>query len=288
MAHFRKYLHIATLALLLSCSLHSTNTSAQTELWDTYMSRFGDRPASILVDMGLILTAPDVRYPYLVITGPKALHSDKNGIPVKEEIASLEDILDATGNFLTGLTAKKLAGTLTYNGQRNNYYYVRDTMGIRNAIMRMYTRNFKDYKFALTIKYDPQWLMYRTFLYPSNETQNWMDNNKIITQMLQNGDSLTKPRNITFAACFNADSSRNAFTTFITNSGYTVDKDHTVKNTDYPLCMLFHKYGYIKKDSINIITDEIRNNVKVHNGIYNGWNAPFKQLTDTTGTKVTH
>ena len=247
-----------------------------TESWDSYLAKFGDQPASVLVDMGLNASAPDKRYPYLVVVGPKAHSSNKYGLPDNEEISQLETILDATDNFITGITAKVLAGTVTYNGERLNYYYVKDTTGIRNAIRRMYNRSFKDYQFKLSVKSDPQWLTYSTFLYPSEETLNWMDNNKLITVLLQSGDSLTKPRNIVYAACFKTDSSRSAFMAFVTGNGYTVQKSPTVKNYTFPECILFSRFGYIKMDSINIVTTTIKEEVKKHNGFYDGWSAPLK------------
>ncbi len=273
----KKLIAALPVLLLFAVQIAIPNTAlAQTEMWDTYLSKIGDQPATVLLDMNLILSAPDKRYPYVVITGPQAHKCDQKGMPATIEIDALETILDATGNFLTGLTPKVLAGTVMYNCQRNNYYYVRDTTGIRNAIMRMYNRSFKDYKYSIVIRPDPQWLSYRTFLYPNDETQNWMDNNRIITAMLQEGDSLKKPRTISFAACFNADTARNAFSTFVTGKGYAINKTPSIKMSAAPLCLLFSKVGPIKVDSINVVTAELRNEVKKHNGIYNGWSAPVK------------
>ena len=141
-----------------------TAAGAQNENWDTYMAKFDKLPGSVLVDLGLYETAPNKLYPNLVITGPLAQSCNGQGLPDKEEIDALENILDATGNFLTGVTPKILAGTLTYDCKRVNYYYVKDTIGIRNAIARMYNRNYKDYRYAITIRSDPEWKTYRTFL----------------------------------------------------------------------------------------------------------------------------
>ncbi len=226
--------------------------------------------------MGLMANAPDKRYPFLVITGPQAHNCDKNGIPASDEIETLERVLDATGDFLTGLTAKVLAGTYTHNCQRVNYYYVKDTTGIRNAIYRLYNRTYKDYKFVINIKQDPYWRNYLTFLYPSEETQNWMENNKVVTTMLQSGDSLTKQRNITFAACFKSDTARTAFSDFATGKGYTIQKSPTVKSGTHALCLLFSKYNYVQMDTLNKYTFEIKKEITKHDGAYDGWSAPLK------------
>ncbi len=274
MSHFaNKYILISLFVLLSG----SSRLAAQTENWDSYLATVSGKPASVLVDLGLFTTAPDKRYPFVVITGPLTQTPTDKGIPNKMEIKDLEQILDVTTNFITGVTARVLAGTFTYNNERLNYYYVKDTTGIRNAILRVYNRNFKDYKFVINIKHDPQWLNYLTFLYPSEQTLNVMENNKVIMQLLQSGDSLTQQRDITFATCFKTDTARAAFATYVTEKGYTLQKSPVLKKSEYPLCQLFSRFGSVKADSIAIITAEIKQEVKKHNGLYNGWDATLKQ-----------
>ncbi|MBC7553924.1 MAG: DUF695 domain-containing protein [Taibaiella sp.] len=252
------------------------STSAQVENWDAYLSRYGTKPGSVLVDMNLYNTAPDKRYPYLVITGPQANSCDKNGIPDKSEIPVLEEVLDATTVFLSGTTTRVLAGTFTYNCERLNYYYLKDTAGARNAILRMYNRNFKDYKFVINIKHDPQWRNYLTFLYPDDATLNWMENNKKITQLLQAGDGLKDRREITFAACFTSDTARVAFSSYLAGSGYTTLKTPNIKNDKTACCILFSRNTIVNIDTLNSYSAPLKAEIAKHNGIYNGWEAVKK------------
>ena len=248
--------------------------NAQTEDWDTYMAKFGNKPGSVLVDMALIEKAPDKRYPYLVIIGPRAQNCDVQGMPAKEEIEVLEDILNTTGNFITGVTAKVLTGTFSYYCERLNYYYVKDTTGIRNAIMRLYSRGYQNYSYAINMKYDPAWATYRTFLYPDEEMLNWMENTKIITKMIQHGDSLTTQRDINFDFYFNSDSSRNSFSDFAGTHGYKTNKlpvPPVFNNMPYKI--IVSKYGYVKIDAILKMTEELKTEAKKHRGLYNGWEA---------------
>jgi hypothetical protein len=249
------------------------SANGQAENWDTYMSKFGDKPGSVLVDMGLINNAPDKKYPFLVITGPRAQSCDKKGIPAKEEISSLEDILAATGNFLTGVTAEVLAGTFTYNCERLNYYYVKDTLNIRNAIMRLYNRTYPNYSYAINIKYDPAWTIYRTFLYPSEETRNWMENTKIITGMVEKGDSLRNKRQISFDLYFRTDSFRRAFAGFAHAKGYKTEKEIMAKSPSAPYEIIISKFDYVKTGIIDSLTSDLKKAVKQYNGFYNGWEA---------------
>jgi hypothetical protein len=268
---FYRVKYLQALCIVICCFVLPAD--AQNENWDTYMVRLGDKPASILVDMGLLSSAPDKRYPYLVITGPKVKTCNTKGLPEKDEIDKLEQILGETGNFLTGVTAKVLAGTLTCNCERVNYYYVKDTPGIRSALARMYNRNFSDYSYVTRIKADPEWGVYRTFLYPDEETLNWMQNDKVIMQLLQQGDSLSTERNINFELYFRTDSARSNFAGFARAKGYKADKFLTAKNTVAPYELIISKFAAVKMDSINVMTKELKEEMKRRNGFYNGWGS---------------
>lgn len=264
------------LSLLIVSALCSLPAIAQTEEWDTYVAKFGDRPASVLVDLSLRNTAPDKRFPFLVITGPKANNCGKQGMPNKDEIGALEEILDATQNFMTGVTAKVLVATVTSNCQRLNYYYVKDTGNIRNAIARMYDRSFANYSYVVKIKHDPDWVEYRASLYPTEATQNWMLNSKIMARMISEGDSLKIQRNINFDLYFRSDTSRAAFAGFARSKGYNTDKMMLANTTNAPYQIVVSKYGYVKMALIDSFSTELKAEAKRHNGFYNGWEAPAK------------
>lgn len=261
------------------CTAFTSSIHAQTEQWDTYLSRYGDKPGSVLVDMALAAVAPDKKFPYLVITGPRARNCDKQGVPSHEEINELEEILSTTDNFLTGITAKVLAGTFTYKCDRLNYYYVKDTAGIRYAIGRMYARSFQDRQYTIKIKQDKEWGSYLTFLYPNEETQNWMQYNKAAAAILSAGDSLSHPQPINFRLYFKADSSRAAFATGAASLGYHTEKMVASKQADRVYGIVVARQGVIKMDSLTKMIDEIKGLATMHNGAYDGWDTPVASKT---------
>ncbi len=267
-----KYIFLAQFMLLFFCA---GTLQAQNDDWDTYMARLGSKPASILVNMALVQNAPDSKLPYLVTTGPKVQTCGKDGLPAKEEIDHLEEILDATDNFITGVTAKVLAGTMTFNCERVNYYYVKDTAGIRFALMRMYNRSYPDYGYVINIRKDPDWHTYRTFLYPDEQMKNWMENDKIVTNMLQHGDSLTKQRTISFELYFRSDTDRASFTKFAKEKGYTASQLMQSQSQTVPYELIISRYDYVKMDSIAAMSQEIKQEMRRYKGFYNGWSAPL-------------
>ncbi len=79
----------------------------------------------------------------------------------------------------------------------------------------------------------PEWTTYSTFLYPNEETPKWMENTKIIEKMIQDGDSLTKQRDINFDFYFKSDTDRKTFADFASIKGY---KDRFVVSQGARLC----------------------------------------------------
>lgn len=260
-----------SLAFMLLAICYAGSLAAQTEHWDTYVATFGGRPGSVLVDMGLKETAPDARYPYLVITGPRALKCDKNGIPDKAEIPELEDILAATNTFLIGVTPRVLCGTFTWNCERLNYYYVKDTSSVRAAVRRMYNRSYPNYQFAINIKNDPDWKTYRTFLYPDDTTMNWMANQRKVTALSEQGDSLKSARDIEFDLWFYSEKDRGAFKRAAEEQGF-----NTVRMTQSRKLfgIVLGKNSPATMEKLGVLTTTLEALAKRHQGNYSGWHSP--------------
>ncbi len=251
----------------------SSSMFAQDENWDTYMAEIAKKPASVLVDLSLI-DKVNTQLPYLLITGPKSKLCQGNGIPANSEIDELEDILNTTSTFITGITPKVLAGTLTYNCERVNYYYIKDTVGLSYAVARMYNHNYKSYQYVYKIKQDPEWNVYREFLYPNEETMTWMENNKVITTLIKQGDSLTKARDISFEVFFKTDDDRKAFISFAHNNAYTIVEMNHITNINTPYQIKISRYDYVKPDMIAEMSAAIKKEAKKYNGKYDGWTSP--------------
>ena len=264
--------------LLPALLLLSTLCHAQNEQWDTYMARLGGKPASVLVDMAPMTTAPDKLLPYLVVTGPRAISCNKKtGLPEAEEIEKMEQVLELTSAFLTGVTARKLTGTLTYNCERLNYYYVKDTFAVRNALARMYAKNYPRYEYSVKIKYEPQWLTYRTFLYPDSIATAWINNNKQMTGMLESGDDLSQARDLIHTIYFTSDTGRTAFVKHVEKRGYIFDKTFDAGTVALPYELTVKKNGRVIMDSIMAMQSELTEAAKRFNGYYKKWEAPLNR-----------
>ncbi|NDC42584.1 MAG: DUF695 domain-containing protein [Chitinophagia bacterium] len=257
--------------LLLLCL--GDSGAAQTTNWQSFLVQWHGKPASILVDMDLAHRNDLAKYPYLVSTGPALPDCGPKGIPTADNIATMEEVLDLSDNFITGLTAKLHAGTTTYNCQRLNYYYVQDTTGIRNAIGRMYRRNYSGYSYVVKIKPDVAWAFYHDFLYPTDTLLNEAENNNIITGLLKAGDSLRGHRLVRFAASFKTDSARTHYIADAVQLGYKLNTARTAKELTYKFQVLVSATMALTTETMNTASWAIRQLIKKHGGIYQQWHC---------------
>jgi hypothetical protein len=140
----------------------------------------------------------------------------------------MEKVLDATTSMLSGATARRLVGTVTRNCTRLNYYYVRDTMAVRHALNRMYTNTFAGHQYELKIKHDPDWKIYRTFLYPDSATQSWMACVKQLSA-IQDTNIIGSKQMVFFDLFFPNAESRNEFGIVAERAGYKKERETIVQ-----------------------------------------------------------
>lgn len=270
-------LYIMNIRVLLFLSGLFTTVSciAQEEHWDAYMSVWNGKPESIMVDMAQMPTSPNKLLPWLVITGPVFDEcGGKDGIPNETIMNEMEKVLDATGNMLSGATVRKLLGTVTRNCTRLNYYYVRDTAAVRHAINRMYTNTYAGYKYELKIKQDPDWKIYRTFLYPDSATQCWMACVKQIAALGASKDVLASNQNIFYTLFFPNAAARSEFEMMVEMHGYKTQKTSVVQGITPLFEIEIARNTKISIDSILANEDRLKALARQYNGHYKGWNAP--------------
>lgn len=253
--------------------IYALNSYGQKERWDTFLGMYGKKPGTVYVDMGLASAAPDKNMPYLVITGPHAHSCDERGIPDTAEMDKLGEILDDATNYLGSVTAKRHAGTFAYDCEWLNYYYVRDTAGVRTALARMYGKSYSDYDYSVKIKHDPAWMTYRTFLFPDEKTQRWKANAKVISAMIDMGDDLAVKRDINFKFHFQTEQERTQFAAAARGHDFKADKFFlTSDGLVYGLTV--SKFENVRIGLVDSMTTELTTVGKKFNAIYIGWDAP--------------
>jgi Family of unknown function (DUF695)/Regulator of ribonuclease activity B len=246
---------------------------AQEENWDVYLSKHEKGVASTMLNMALNKTAPQKNFPYVLITGVKFKDCTADGMPTKKEFDSLYVISDTAKAVITRSTLQIPAGTFTYQCERKDYYYVNDTTDLRALLLQAYQTRFPDYEPYVSIKADKAWDAYLKFLYPNEETQEYMKNEKVVTQLLNAGDKLEQERPISHWIYFSTEADRKRFSAYAISKGFKIMVKSKVDRPAGPLQLQIARVDKVQVANITRITLELTRQAKKCLGDYDGWES---------------
>lgn len=246
---------------------------SQPENWDIYLAGYDDGAGSTTLNMELINTAPKKELPYIVITGVTYTKCDEYGFAEPKELENLYEISDKVREAVTKVTKNEVAGTFMHQCERLEYIYVADTLMIRQRLDELYRKKYGAYKYYLNIKVDASWETYREFLYPNEETLEYMSNEKILEQLELAGDKLTQPRQIEHWLYFPTDKDRAVFSTYAKAEKFKIESSERVEETSLPYQLHLSRVDKIDAESINTLTLALRRKARECNGDYDGWNT---------------
>jgi Family of unknown function (DUF695)/Regulator of ribonuclease activity B len=240
--------------------------------WDTYMSSYKNGAGSVLLNMALKAKAPVANYNYLVITGVKAKDCSRDGFPTSQEFQTLYKISDGVNDLIEKKKRRILAGTFTHQCERTDYFYVNDTVLLRKYLTDFYKTYYPQYSFIIHIQEDKSWSRYLKFLYPNEETKESMANQKIILQLTQAGDKLTKERRIDHWLYFKTEDDRRNFFIKIADQKFLVEKMDKMKDgRTHPYSLQMYRTDKPELAGITRLTLYLHKEVEKYNGQYDGW-----------------
>lgn len=143
---------------------------AQDSNWITFSVEFPDKKGLIDVNLLLRKNAPVTLQPFLVVAAAKMnMGTTEIGQATKSEMPILIAFTDSVVSILKKSGTYSYAGNFTREEVRINYFYVTDTIGLRDKFVSMYARNFPEYNLGLKFKYEENWQTYFEFLYPGDK-----------------------------------------------------------------------------------------------------------------------
>lgn len=250
----------------ITCSLH-----AQPDEWDTYIARHEKGPGSTLVNMSLKRTGPDSLRGWLFAAGVKFKNCTKEGLPAPDAFLSLTRISDSVIAVMERTCRPVLAGTFTYQCERKDYFYVPDTSGLQQAVDTMLHQQFPGYTPVYIIRRDPKWEAYLNFLYPNEETLDFIRNQKTVMRLLKAGDINNTPRPVDHFLRFKTEKDREGFIYAAIGRKYTIVSKNTDSLHTYPYRLHILRTDPITLSVINKITRDLKNEAIRFKGIYEAW-----------------
>lgn len=160
-----------TILLFVTSSFTATAQSHKSEQWWSYLAAYEAGPGSIRLNLALRKQAPSANYPYLVVTGPTFVSTQRQGLPEASDIDRLNTIQARIISTISKQTPLIYAGTFTHNFEQLHYVYVKSPEGVSEALNELYREVCKECITYTNIKQDPSWSAYSDFLFPNQSTR---------------------------------------------------------------------------------------------------------------------
>ena len=150
--------------------LSAYSRTPEKDLWWTYLAEFENQPGSVVVNLALKSRAPLTDYQHLVVTGVRFSSSTTNGLPDVKDIDALNALAEKRLTVISQKTPLIRVGVFTHDGERLDYIYIRDKVGVEDVLKKFYQDVCPERKTYINLKDDPKWEAYLDFLFPNEHT----------------------------------------------------------------------------------------------------------------------
>ena len=233
--------------------------------WDVYFTHVDDKPASMLLDLGLAEDAPIPGLSVLAYVTVDFLDPDENGMSKRSEHDRLLAIEDALIPALAHETCI-FVGRCTTAGQRDFFFYMDNAKGVEEKVEAVMAA-FDEYTWDMGLVEEPGWDTYLEFLFPDEQGMDTIWNNRVRRNLEAEGDDLAARREIDHFAQFAARADMDAFIAEAKQEGFRVTVQE--KQADKPWEVLLQRDDV--PDDIDDVTWPLRELAGAHGGVYDGW-----------------
>lgn len=253
------------------------DNASHKEDWDFYFSNVDDILGSFYVDLGLAKVAPLTDKPNLVWISVNMNNPREDGLSSNEEFDILSDIEDRLQEFISSKHNSIYAGRLTTDGRRDFYFYMGDTKLYDKSISESMVA-FPSYTFDFGIKEDNQWEQYLNFMYPNPRQFQSIQNRRVVDNLEENGDPLTKERQVDHWIYFNTKEDRESFLSKIKGEGFEIiNQDFDSESSDRPYSLHIARVDKVDIDSVNDYILNLWELAEECNGDYDGWETSVEK-----------
>lgn len=245
--------------------------------FDFYFTQVDNIIGSMFVDLGLYNYAPVSDRQNLVWISLKLNDPREDGMTTAEESEILYDIEDQIESTLSKAHNAIWAGRLTSNGKRDYYFYFENIDLYEKTISELMVQ-FPTYEYDYGTKLDKDWETYFNFLYPSPREMQCLQNRRVLDSLEENGDPLTKSRQVDHWIYFNSESNRENYIQKILTKNFKIESKEFDNDSDdekYPLQI--SRVDNVDIDSVNEYVLFLWELANEHNGRYDGWETSVEK-----------
>ena len=239
--------------------------------WETYMGQYEKGPGSTIVDMSIKDKPPVKEFPFLLVTGISFEKCTADGLPEKEAFPLLYKVSDAVKLCMDNTLVNIFAGTFTYQCERLDYYYIKDSTGIREKLDKLYADSFTAAKYYTNLKVDKIWQAYLDFLYPNALSLEFMLNEKLLLKLKEAGDHPDKERPVNHIIYFTTETDEQCFIPYMLKQHFKIVSKEKTGDTKRPFKLEISRIDKADLSSISAISIDMKRMAMKCNGEYDGW-----------------
>jgi uncharacterized protein (TIGR01619 family) len=238
--------------------------------WDFYMCRVDDKPASIYLDLGISEEAPVAELSFMAYVRIYMREPRPDGLSSREEFDALVKLEDYLVEKLASKCKAVFVGRNTSDGCRDFYFYTPSDQLWEDSV-KLTMQPFSIYEYEFGLRSDPEWETYFSFLYPSEEDLEIIQNRRTCEALEKSGESFSKEREIEHWAYFPSMESRASFVEKATKLGYSLAEMYAPDSADNRYCARMSCIGIPSPQNIDALTLPLFRAAKECGGNYDGW-----------------
>ena len=248
------------------------NPPSDDDHWEIYVTYVDEKPAVILVDLGVAKAAPLAEKTALVWLWVHLQSPDDEGFSSEDEDLILNEIEDAVTEAIDPASSRYV-GRITSDGRREFYFYTDSPQKFQETTTAAMSSS-PEYRFEIDDAIDAEWRHYLDVLYPSPEDFQQIHNQHVISRLYQAGDSLTQPRPVDHFANFKSEQDRNAFIAAAEELGFeATSRPERDADSEFPFSLGLLRVDAVDAETIDRVTFELFDLAHRHNGEYEGWGS---------------
>ena len=225
----------------------------------------------MLVDMSYKSAMDTVALPYLLAVGQQYTPCSDDGFPDTLTYQRLIELSDKLFAYLDIQTRCRLVGTFTHDCKRVDYYYLKDTIGIRQFIDVYLVKNESGYQPIMTLSADEDNEYYNDFIYPDLYIREYQANSQLISSLNTQGDDLNKSRKIYHWAYFDTDFERDQYRLIVLERGFKEEESGKQQGYQQPYFYHFSRRDKPNRDYMTELTVHLQQEAANLSGTYDGW-----------------
>ncbi|MEO0469171.1 MAG: DUF695 domain-containing protein [Bacteroidota bacterium] len=239
--------------------------------WDFYFCTIEERPASIMLDLALIESAPVADQTEFVQVAIQLNQPNEYGLTTQGEAEVLYVLEDRLAEHMAENLGAVYVGRNTHHGSRTFYFYAKSSVDV-DAVVEEVMDSFTDHRYTCEAVSDPEWTFYQQFLYPSHMEYQSILNRRVIEKLEAQGVALSESREVEHFLYFKSESSRSVFLERIKGENFQINQQYQSEtNTELPFKLVLSRKDRMEPHTIDAVVMFLAQLAEECQGEYDGW-----------------